>query len=590
MRLDSTKKSFISVIIPVYNCEAHIEEAVVSILNQTFENFEIICVDDCSSDKSLEKIENIRNIDNRIKLFKNNTNLGIARTLNICIEKVDLCAKYIVRMDADDVSLRTRLQEQWDYMESNPDVDISGAWVETFGERKEKKIRRYPENHCDIISHFSKYNCIWHPTVIAKAGFFRENDLRYDPMYKAEDYELWARSYVKYGAKFGNIQKVLLNYRTHSKQLTVENLDAFELEEITDMFFEEKLDHFESQIDKQNSLQPFRQTNNVPIVMATDNNYAKYLSVATQSILQNSSELNNYDIVVLDGGVDAAVKNLLLSQIEEFENFSLRFVSMDDYIDLIGGELFYESDHISVASYYRLFISNVMACYEKCLYLDLDVILNDDVANLYSYDLEGKVMGVCEDIGTLIARNQSEDFDLYLKGELDLTEHDRYFNAGVLSISVPDFKRYQRDFFVLLKKLKVPRCHDQDILNSVLRGQVKYIDAKWNYMWNVLNLANYSCGFYLCEKEIKYLRELRENNSYCLVHYADRVKPWFNSKFPEASLFWDYARETPYYFELRKGLIKKSILKNKGSKLGLRFISLFVPVRKARRKIRALIK
>ena len=120
----------ISVIMPVYNTPVPIlKEAVDSILNQTFQDFEFIIIDDCSSDGSWEYLSSLR--DSRIKLFRNTTNLGIAKTLNIGFRHAK--GKYIARMDSDDVSMPDRLRRQFNFMERHPDVMVCGANTQNFG-------------------------------------------------------------------------------------------------------------------------------------------------------------------------------------------------------------------------------------------------------------------------------------------------------------------------------------------------------------------------------------------------------------------------------------------------------------------------
>ncbi|MFC1659815.1 glycosyltransferase family 2 protein, partial [Pseudomonadota bacterium] len=207
----------ISVIIPCYNAEKYLSEALDSIIKQTFKDIEIICVDDCSTDKTNTILQKYAKKDKRIKIFKNKKNTGIAGTLNLAISKTNPNSKYIARMDSDDIALPNRLKEQWNYMEKNPDMDISGTWFKIFAFRNE--IIKLPTEHKDIVKRLFELCPFGHPTVIFRKSFIDKNNMTYRNV-TSEDYDLWARCFVEYKAKFGNLNKVLLKYRIHSDQHT----------------------------------------------------------------------------------------------------------------------------------------------------------------------------------------------------------------------------------------------------------------------------------------------------------------------------------------------------------------------------------
>ena len=112
-------KGLISVVIPVYNREKYIKECIDSVLNQTYQNFEIIIVDDGSTDKTVEIIESIN--DERIKLFKNN-HLGVSEATNFAFKQIN--GEYIALLDSDDTMISDRLEYQFNYMENNQNIDV----------------------------------------------------------------------------------------------------------------------------------------------------------------------------------------------------------------------------------------------------------------------------------------------------------------------------------------------------------------------------------------------------------------------------------------------------------------------------------
>jgi len=197
----------ISVIMPAYNAEKYIAEAINSILSQTFNDFEFIIINDASTDSTKEIIESYKDL--RIKLINNERNQGVAKSLNIGLAAAR--GKYIARMDADDISLPQRFQTQFDFMEQNPDIGICGSWAQNFGNRDDV-IKTY-QTHKEIKDVTFFYCALIHPTV-----FFRNDIALFYPedFTSAQDYNLWSRTVDT--IKLANIPKVLLLYRRHSEQ------------------------------------------------------------------------------------------------------------------------------------------------------------------------------------------------------------------------------------------------------------------------------------------------------------------------------------------------------------------------------------
>lgn len=204
---------FVSVVLPAYNAGPYIAEAIQSILNQTYTNFELIVVNDCSTDTTEEQILAIT--DSRIRYIKNAQNSGLIYNLNLGFSLAK--GKYIVRMDADDISLPTRIATQVAYMETNTFVGICGTWFESFG--SQEQVAQYEEEN-DAIKLRMLYQCHFcHPTVIIRKSVVDEHKLTYDKAFiHAEDYELWGR--MAFFTGFGNIGEVLLKYRVHGENVS----------------------------------------------------------------------------------------------------------------------------------------------------------------------------------------------------------------------------------------------------------------------------------------------------------------------------------------------------------------------------------
>lgn len=126
----------VSILIPVYNVEAFVKEAVLSICNQTYRNIEIIVIDDCSTDKTHNIVAELTIVDPRIKLYKNDKNLKIVKTLNFALEQAK--GEFIARMDGDDISYPDRIKHQLEFLMENPQYDLVGCHVDTIDENGRK--------------------------------------------------------------------------------------------------------------------------------------------------------------------------------------------------------------------------------------------------------------------------------------------------------------------------------------------------------------------------------------------------------------------------------------------------------------------
>lgn len=215
------KNPKITVLMPVYNGEKYLKEAIDSILNQTFTDFEFLIINDGSTDNSEEIIKSYK--DPRIKLIKNEENLGIIKTLN---KGLDLAkGKYIIRMDADDISLSKRLSTQMRFMDKHPEIGISGTWAKILGGKNILKRFSDPEK---IKTNLLFGTSMIHPSVIMNREKINQYKLRYNENYKhSEDYELWTRA-TKYFPII-NINKVLLLYRVHDSNTGKLNLETLKL-------------------------------------------------------------------------------------------------------------------------------------------------------------------------------------------------------------------------------------------------------------------------------------------------------------------------------------------------------------------------
>lgn len=210
-------KPLVTVIMSIYNGAAFLEEALDSIINQTYKKIEIILVDDGSTDNTLSILKRYLELDSRICLISRE-NKGLAHSLN---EAINLShGSYIARMDADDVALLDRIEKQINYMLDN-DIDICGTYFRTFtGSNVNKNITTLPVSNEDIRFKIIVETPFAHPTVIGKKAIFRKYE--YNQLPASQDYDLWSRISIDEGVKFGNLPQALLLYREHDGQISKE--------------------------------------------------------------------------------------------------------------------------------------------------------------------------------------------------------------------------------------------------------------------------------------------------------------------------------------------------------------------------------
>ena len=203
----------ISIVLPVFNAEKYLAESIESILNQTYTNFELIIIDDGSTDNSFDIVTNFANEDSRI-ISITRENRGLVKTLNegILIAK----GEWIARMDSDDVCMPDRLQVQLDFL-NRTKADLCGGWIRLLGTRT-RRIRRYPMKDDEIKLLLCFRTAFAHPSIIIRASLIKRY-LYNDNVERAQDYELWTRLAMS-DVKMTNVQSVVLKYRIHSDQIS----------------------------------------------------------------------------------------------------------------------------------------------------------------------------------------------------------------------------------------------------------------------------------------------------------------------------------------------------------------------------------
>lgn len=202
----------VSIVMPTFNAERYLKEAADSILNQTYQDFELLAIDDYSKDRT-RKILN-EYCDSRIKVI-DGPNKGLCEALNLGIRLS--AGEYIARMDADDIALPQRLEKQVKYMDENPNVGICGSWQQHFGTQNwvHKPGETSAQNRANLL-----FFCdLCHSTLMLRRRVLINNNLFYNNRYASEDYQLWTRAMDV--TDIVNLQEVLGKYRHGEDNITI---------------------------------------------------------------------------------------------------------------------------------------------------------------------------------------------------------------------------------------------------------------------------------------------------------------------------------------------------------------------------------
>ncbi len=265
----------------------------------------------------------------------------------------------------------------------------------------------------------------------------------------------------------------------------------------------------------------------IPMFFACDNNYIPYLSVTLASIDAHASSEYDYDAFILtEGFCEDRLKKLLDMKLSHVK---IRTVDVSQRIAGIRERLNSTlRDYYSVSIFYRLFIPELFRGLDRALYLDCDIVLNDDIAKLYFKDIGDNILGVITD-ETIPPIPEFREYTENVIG----TPSGKYFNSGVLLINTKAFREelIEEKFLYLLNKYNFRTvAPDQDYLNFLCANKVMYLEQGWNKMpHKVSKIAN---------------QDLH------LVHYNMYEKPWKYNGVMYSELFWNTARETPFYEDI----------------------------------------
>ena len=261
----------------------------------------------------------------------------------------------------------------------------------------------------------------------------------------------------------------------------------------------------------------------IPVFFAVDDCYAPYLCVALRSLIDNSSQKNQYQIHILIDTLSDQNRNLLSAMATE--NIKINFVPVAEKLKTICEKL-HLRDYYTKATYYRFFVPEMFPQYDRGVYLDCDIILTADVAALYRTPMGRNLIAAVND--EIIA--DIEVFARYSEQVLHISRSE-YINAGILVMNLAEMRRIEieKQFAEMLSKRIYRVAQDQDYLNMLCHDRIHYLPLKWNKTP---------------------MPDSDRDRIPKIAHYKINFKPWKYDNVPYGDLFWQYAKQTPLYQDL----------------------------------------
>lgn len=267
----------------------------------------------------------------------------------------------------------------------------------------------------------------------------------------------------------------------------------------------------------------------IPIFFASDDNYIPLMSVAITSMIKNASKDYDYQIIVLNANNISENNKKIIRGIVS-GNFTIDFYDISEYIAPYVTDLSLRlRDYYSLAIYYRIFIPTLFPQFDKVIYLDGDLVVPGDISRLYNVDLQGNLIAGIRD--QLVCNHQ--EFIDYIQNGVGVPATE-YFNSGVIVMDTKKFREQniEKQIVDMVKTYNFDTCcPDQDHLNVVCRNSKLLIDTKYNKM------PIFEEGF--------------DNNDIIIIHYNSFEKPWHRDNVLYEDHFWNFAKQSPFYSQLR---------------------------------------
>ena len=281
----------------------------------------------------------------------------------------------------------------------------------------------------------------------------------------------------------------------------------------------------------------------IPIVLAANENYAPYLATTIVSIKKNAKKGVFYDISIIHKNINEKSQNIILKLKDD--NFSIRFFDISSFENRFRH--LFRRGHFTIETWFRLLMPEIMPDYDKAIYLDCDLVVEQDLSQLYKFRLDNFLLAACKDPDTAgLYNGASFNKRNYMDNVLKIKKPYNYFQAGVLLLNLRKFREtFSTDELFKFAASKKFDLLDQDVLNYLAQGKVKFLDMTWNVMFDWKNERIEKIISKAPNDLFDAYMEARKKPK--IIHYAGPEKPWMDPTSDYADNFWKYAKESGFY-------------------------------------------
>lgn len=559
----------VTVVMPTFNRLELLKESLASILNQTFTDYEVLVIDDCSTDGTQEYLREMSRKDARIIYVRNKKHLHYNYGLRLGCKLAK--GEYIARMDDDDISLPERFDRQVKFLDGNPEITVVGTFFKALNDNDYKMwVDNSKPEYCAIDAF---YRCpLCHPTIMMRKAFLLDHHIGYDEKALfAEDLMLWV-DIILAGGKIANIPEVLLKYRVgHARVSSAKNTSKVQSrtarrarEKLWQLCFRRKVSKKLSRLSAYPKLNPDNEKlcsalmevaeKNLPlfprdvvhgylahlgvraetmhICFAGDDKIATQMCVAMTSIVRHKRSFDRIDFFILES--DMSPRNRERIKRLEMHDVSVEFIRVNEKRFTEKSSAF---RHAPVQAYFVYLIPQLKCHYEKVLYLDCDVIARKSLASLWGTALGDNYAAVVQEFCADAAK-------------MVKLKVPRIFNSGMLLLN--NKKLVEENIPEILFENAQKYCNNcdyvnRDILNYTFNGKVVWVAPQYNAQGNLWRPET-------CEKSIYDAESLwRARHNPILVHYNFPGKPGVRRGWRKLRTFQPFARDyfrnlihTPY--------------------------------------------
>lgn len=317
-------------------------------------------------------------------------------------------------------------------------------------------------------------------------------------------------------------------------------------------------------IDKlrKEELYPAFSSNNISIMMVSSEAYLPYCAVCITSIMENANINFNYDILIMQSTLSNNSIEVIKNFEKKYSNCSIRCIDLKEYLDEF--ESVPIEQRITRDIYYRTIAPFVLENYNKMLVIDIDLVVNSDISELYNFDVDNYMVAAVRDIvicGFLNGANEIEK--KYYLEECILKNPYNYINTGVMLQNYDKIrKNYTIKQYVEVFTKKKYHIQEQDSMNLLFDGNIKFLNIEWN-----VNPYNYAIKrkWIAAAPEDMYEEYKKARNTPKIIHWAGSIKPWNIAELDMAQYFWCYARKSSVY-EILLSRLMKFIINNTNNK------------------------